>query len=76
MATSEILNETNDLAEQIFLKLGSIGLWLQAIGLIFVFWLAFQIINWVLSRRRIKKMNELIETLQNIEKKLDKAIKK
>lgn len=76
MVAGEIVDGTTSLAEQVILKLGSIGLWLQTIGLIFVLWLTFQIINWIINRKRIKRLDSLVEKLDNIEKKLDKAIKK
>lgn len=75
MAAEELLNETGTIAEQIILQLGSIGLWFQAIGLIFVMWVIFQIINWVLNRRRIKRLDKLLENLERIETKIDKLLK-
>lgn len=66
--TNNVLNTSSQVAE-IITKLGSIGLWLQAIGLIGIIWIAFQIINWILNRKRMKR-------LERIEEKLDKILKK
>jgi biopolymer transport protein ExbB/TolQ len=71
MAGEEIINTSAD----ILLKLGSIGIWLQAIGAIIVLWIIFQIINWALNRRRLKRLDEFTERIDRIEKKIDRLIK-
>ncbi|MFH1802355.1 MAG: hypothetical protein ABH864_02780 [archaeon] len=76
MAGEEVINATTEIAGEILLSLGSIGRWLQAIGAIIILWLIFQIINWVLNRKRIKRLDKLSDKLDEIEKKIDKAIKK
>jgi biopolymer transport protein ExbB/TolQ len=76
MAGEEILNAPADLATEIITQLGSIGKWLQAIGLIVILWIIFQIINWVTNRKRIKRLDKLSDRLDTIEKKIDKVLKK
>ena len=62
--------------EDVIVKLGSIGLWLQAIGLIVVLWLIIQIINWIMNAKRMKKFERMEERLERIEKKVDRALKR
>ena len=76
MAGEEVINTTTGIAGEVLQSLGSIGKWLQAIGAIIILWLVFQIINWVLNRKRIKRLDKISDKLDEIEKKLDKAIKK
>lgn len=76
MADGGVFNSTTDVASELIRVLGSLGLWLQAIGGVIVLWLAFQVIAWVLNRKRLKRLDSLTARLDTIEKKLDKALKK
>jgi len=64
-------------------EIGRIGHWLQALGLLIVLWLAFQIIALIVNRknrRRIKRalarFDEVDARLKRIEKKVDGLGKK
>jgi len=70
------INTSADIATELAIKLGSIGKWLQAIGIIVVLWMVIQIINWILSRKKIKRLDHIEERMEKIEKKLDKVLKK
>ena len=61
---------------EILNRLGSIGKWLQAIGIIVILWVVFQIVQFVYNRRRVKRLDRIEEKLKSIEKKLDKIVKK
>ncbi|MAG27170.1 hypothetical protein CMI47_16660 [Candidatus Pacearchaeota archaeon] len=61
-----VLEETvGDLVTQV----GQIGIWLRTVGIIFVIWVIFDIINLIMNRRRIK-------ILKRIDMKVDKLLKK
>ncbi len=71
-----MVTNTTSLAGDIIAALGSIGIWLQTIGVIVVLWIALQITNWIINRKRLKKLDELSEKIDRIERKLDKLLKK
>ena len=64
------------LPADIILKLGSIASWLRAIGVAIILWISLQIANWIINRKRLKKLDTLIEKAERIENKLDKLLKK
>jgi uncharacterized protein YggT (Ycf19 family) len=77
MATEEIINETaNGLAGNILVQLGSLALWLQAIGALILLWIIFQIVNWIMNRKRLKRLDEFEKKINRIERKIDKILKK
>jgi biopolymer transport protein ExbB/TolQ len=59
----------------VLIELGSIGLWLQTIGIVIILWIALQIGNWVMNRKRLKRLDEFEEKINRVERKLDKIIK-
>lgn len=59
------------LPTEILLELGKIGLWIQAIGLVIVLWLVFELIVLVNNRIRRKQLYIIENRLKRIEKKLD-----
>lgn len=63
--------ELTDAAGSILVELGSIALWLQAIGAIVLIWIIFQTINWAMNRKRLKKLDEFEKKIDRIEKKID-----
>ena len=69
MAVEEILPE-------ILIELGRVGLWLQAIGVIVIVWIAFQVISLIFERKKKKNLERINVRLDKIEKKLDRVLKK
>jgi len=65
-----------DTASSVVLELGKIGRWLQAIGIIVILWIVFQIVNFIINRKRMKRLDLIQERMENIEKKIDKLSKK
>jgi cell division protein FtsX len=63
-------------ASDVFLELGKIGNWIQAVGIIVILWIIFQIIILINNRIRRKKLYSIEERLESIEKKIDKISKK
>ena len=71
-----VVGEVVDLSGSILLELGKIGLWLQTLGVIILFWLIVQIITLIMNRKKRKAIYSMKEDLIRIEKKLDKLCRK
>ncbi|HIG94401.1 MAG: hypothetical protein QT05_C0028G0009 [archaeon GW2011_AR13] len=71
-----VVGEVVDLSGSILLELGKIGLWLQTLGVIILFWLIVQIITLIMNRKKRKAIYSMKEDLVRIEKKLDKLCRK
>ncbi len=65
-----------DALTELIAQLGTIGKWIQAVGLVIILWLIFQVIILINNRIRRKQLYKIEERLDNIEKKLDKILKK
>ena len=76
MAIEEVVDTSSGVAVDLATAIGSIGLWLKALGLIIVGWIIIQLINWFYNRRKIKKLENIEKHLETIEKKIDKLPKK
>ena len=83
MVVEEVINGSSevlpDLVTDVIVEMGKVGKWLQALGLIVVLWIGFQIVALIINtknRKRIKamrsKMEEIDKKLSRIEKKLKK----
>ena len=70
------LEEVTNVSTEIITRLGSIGKWIQAIGLVIILWIIFQIILLVNNRIRRKQLYSIESRLDNIEKKINTLIKK
>jgi hypothetical protein len=56
----EVINSSTEIVNELVLQVGSLGKWLQAVGVIVVFWIGFQIVNQILNRKKynqLKKVN-------------------
>ena len=60
----------------IIIELGKLGRWIQAVGLVIILWLVFQIIVMINNIIKRKKLYSIEERLNSIEKKLDIILKK
>ena len=60
----------------IILELGRIGAWIQAVGIVVILWLVFEIIILINNRIKRKKLYAIEDRLQNIENKIDLILKK
>ena len=61
---------------EIISQLGGIWLWLKTLGIIVVLWIIFQVIAFLLNRKKMKIIKSIKEDLRRIENKLDKVSKK
>jgi len=76
MAAEEIINATGDALPEVLLKLGELGIWLQAIGAIAVLWLIFQIANLYVNLKRKKELEKIYRRLGDVEKRIGVFLKK
>lgn len=76
MALEDLASSPTDVLSTLTLELGKIGRWIQAIGLVIVLWLIFQIIILINNRIKRKKLYAIEERLQRIENMLNKIVKK
>ena len=58
----------------ILIELGSLAKWLQALGLILVIWMTFNVISIFVNIRRKKLLIKITHDLSRIEHKLDKVL--
>ena len=66
--------EVSGAALDVVSKLGSIGLWLQAVGVVIIVWLLFQIIIWWINHRRLKEIYTIKDDMKRIEENIDKIL--
>ncbi len=59
---------------EILAQVGTIALWLQAIGGIVVLWIIFQGVGFYLNMKRFRKMENILGDMKRMERKLDKII--
>jgi len=74
MAIGDVAN--GDVVSQFVVELGRIGLWIQALGLIIILWIVFQVISLISGRKKRKKIYEIDERLKRIEGKIDEVLKR
>lgn len=68
----EIINVSANLLSEI----GKIGSWLQALGIVIIIGIIFEIIMIWLNLRRMKEVAKIKYDMIRIEKKIDKILKK
>ena len=76
MPTGEVISISTESATQLAESLGSIGQWLQAIGVLALIWIIFQIISFIISRKRTKILEKIQNDLHKIEKQFERLKKK
>ena len=57
-------------------QVGTLALWLQALGGIVILWIIFQGFGFYYNLRRFKKVESIQEDMKRMEKKLDKLLVK
>ena len=71
-----VVEEVVEIPVSLIARMGEIALWLQAVGVIIVIWIAFLIVNFIINRKRIKEIYKIKDDMKRMEKKLDMVIKK
>ena len=72
MAVDSVVNASSDLVSKLIADLGRIGLWLQALGVLIVLWLIFQIIALIVNRKKRKILYAIKDDLERVESKIDR----
>ena len=70
------LENASDVAGFVFDPISVIFYVVQAIGIVIIGWIIFQIISYRLNRKKLKKIESIQEDIQRIEKKIDRLLKK
>jgi Tfp pilus assembly protein PilO len=65
-----------DIPTDIILELSKIGKWIQAVGLVIILWIVFQIIILINNRIKRKKLHSIEQILESIEKKINILLRK
>ena len=72
MAVSEAI----DVSQGVLTEIGKLGLWIQALGIVVILWVVFQIVNFFINRKRIKEIYNIKKDMVRIENKIDKILKR
>ena len=75
MALEEVTNNSDTLIASIITDIGQLGQWIQAIGLVIILWIIFEIIILINNRIKRKRLYAIEEKLESIEDKIDKILK-
>lgn len=70
----QITNSPANVVGDIAIALGSLGKWLQAIGILIVLWIILHIINWAINRKRLKELYRIKDDMIRVEGKIDKIL--
>lgn len=57
-------------------EFGKIGKWIQAIGLLVILWLVFQVINLIINLKRGSYLRKMRRDINALHEKVDKVIKR
>ncbi len=80
MALTEPIAEAVDISSTALLsvigEMGQVMLWLQAVGVILIAWLAIQVFILIKDKKKRKTLYQIQEDLEKIDKKIDKLLKK
>lgn len=69
-------NESVSTITELIYELGSIGKWLQALGIIVILWIIFQIINFIYNYKKRNQLKNIEKKMSILESKIDKLDKK
>lgn len=65
-----------EIPTEIIFEIGKIALWLQAVGLMVIIWIIFEVIALIVNRKKRKALYSIKGDLMRIEKKIDKLLKR
>ena len=63
-------------SENFIIEIGKIGSLLEALGIVVILWLIFEITAFIINRKRMKEVYKIKEDMLRIEKKLDRILKR
>lgn len=68
MAVDEVFASAS---AQLITEVGRIGLWMQALGLVVILWLFFEVTSFIINRKRMKEVYAIKDDMKRIEGKID-----
>ena len=74
MVIGETINITTEMLTGIITTVGQLVLFLQALGLIIVLWLIFQIVTLIVNRKKRKILENVQKDIKKLDKKIDKLL--
>lgn len=69
------LNGATENLTAVVAEVGSVLLWMQALGIVLLLWFAFEIISLYFHRKRLREIYKIKEDMQRIEGKIDRILK-
>jgi len=76
MVIETLANASTNTITSLVVEIGTIGKWIQAVGLLVIIWIVVQGITLYFNRRRRLIIYQTNETIKKLEKKIDKFMKK
>ncbi len=76
MVMVEVINKSADVLGSVVSEVGRIGLVLQALGVIVILWIVFELIALIVNRKKRKALYSIKQDLIRIEGKLDRVLDK
>jgi beta-lactamase regulating signal transducer with metallopeptidase domain len=74
MGVTNVSNTVMNVSSSLVSEVGKIGLWLQALGLVVILWVIFQIIALVMNRKRMREVYRIKEDMKRRESKIDNIL--
>ena len=71
MLVSDLFNESSSLYDAV-IEIGKVGKWIEAIGIVILLWIIFQVINLMVNRKKVRDLRKIRIDLDRIESKIDK----
>lgn len=76
VSAGEIGEGVVNVSANVLTEVGKIGNWLQALGIVVILWLIFQIVALIWNRRNHSTIRDLKRDIERLEKKIDKLAKR
>lgn len=71
-----VIEDVSAALSNLVTSLGKIGIWLQAVGIIVIIYIALSLVDIWINRRRMKEVYKIKEDMKRIERKIDKILAK
>jgi len=72
MAGEELINRSVEIVPDLVVQAGKLAILLQALGVILVLWLIFNMVSLVINLRKKKILEEIQKDIKRLENKVDK----
>ena len=60
---------------EVITGIGQVALWLQALGIVIVLAIVFQIISFIYNRKRMREIDQIKKNMVRIEGKIDRIVR-